>query len=89
MIVPDSVLGEPLMSWLAEYTDMRKFDQIFSEEVWKKRFANLPEKIVSDILKKYERLYALYEEEKRPKNISYLINESFEKLSLLGESQPI
>ncbi len=41
------------------------------------------------MLTRYEQLYALYEEEKRPKNLSYLINETFGKLSLLSESFPI
>lgn len=78
-----------LLKWISEYADVRIFDQVFSSEIWGKRYPTLPQEIIRKVLEKYERLYALYEEDKKPKNMSSLIDESFKKLSLLSESYPI
>lgn len=78
-----------LESWLGQYADVRTFDQVFSREAWWKRYSSLLEDDIDQVLKSYEQIYALYEADKKPKNISYLIDESFEKLSLLKESHPL
>lgn len=75
-----------LEKWISENADVRAFDQIFSREIWGKRYDSLSGKVIDTVLGKYERLYALYEEDKKPKNMSSLIDESLEKISLLQES---
>jgi DNA polymerase III delta subunit len=78
-----------LENWLKQYADTRIFDQVFSHEAWWKRYNTLDQNDIEKVLENYEQIYALYEADKKPKNISYLIDESLEKLSLLEQSEPL
>lgn len=86
IIIFDWDIGGWFEKWLKDNADVRTFDSLFSVQIWEKRHPSLSETIITKVLTIYEKMYSLYEEDKRPRTISTLIDESLEKLTLLSET---
>ncbi len=89
ILFPDGIISWWLSTWIAKNADIRKFEGVFSLETWAKRFPNIERSTVSEVVKKHEKLYALYEEYKKPRNISLFISESLEKIDLIRLSETL
>ncbi|GAB0174991.1 MAG: DNA polymerase III subunit delta [Candidatus Altimarinota bacterium] len=89
IIVFEGDIGGGFEKWTKENADMRVFDSIFSAQIWEKRYPQLSLEILKKVLDTYERIYALYDEDKKPRSIATLIEESLEKLSLLSQTTRI
>lgn len=72
--------------WLSENADNRLYNDIWDRVTWGKRYPHLAEEDIQSILQSYKRAVS---EETNESEVSSLIGQSFEKLSLIQESRNI
>ena len=75
-----------LREWLGTHASERKFDTLWSTELWNKRFPHLREDIVEKVITSYKKIESSSEELRD--SLSHSIAETYMKLSLLETISP-
>ncbi len=76
-----------LAPWLEKNADKRSFDILWNTPIWQKRFPNLREEIIREVINIYRKMESSNEE--IALDLSYALVHTFEKISLIAESREI
>ncbi len=72
-------------NWLIKHADVRTMDEVWKKEVWKKRFQNIDDTLIEQVLNTYKKWELLKETWMENSNISHMIAWSLYMLRALEE----